>query len=312
MNIGLIDVDSAGFSNIVLKKRSGFHKGHNFPNLALMKLSAYHKQQGHSVQWYNGIEHYDRVYMSKVFSFTPHYLHYVNADEIVKGGTGYQMYDQTLPTHIEHICPDYTLYPQFAEAYGFTTRGCVNKCTFCVVPRKEGHIVPHADITEFVADKKEVVLMDNNIISCDLGLAQLEKTLSMNLKVDIKQGVDERIIAKDKQVAHLRQRLRYREWLKMAVDHSSLKTQVVTSICYLKEAGMGPSKMMFFVLAKDGEIEDAHDRVMMLDNMGCVPFVMPYRDLTTNKPPTREQKRLARWCNMRATFKSCKFEDYKY
>ena len=83
MNIGLIDVDSAGFSNIVLKKRSGFHKGHNFPNLALMKLSAYHKQQGYSVQWYNGIEHYDRVYMSKVFSFTPHYLHYVNADEIV-------------------------------------------------------------------------------------------------------------------------------------------------------------------------------------------------------------------------------------
>ena len=77
MRIGLIDVD-----------------GHNFPNLPLMKLSAWHKQQGDTVEWYEPLfysmgEPFDKVYMSKVFSFTPDYPYYVNAKEVHKGGSGY-------------------------------------------------------------------------------------------------------------------------------------------------------------------------------------------------------------------------------
>lgn len=55
MKIGLIDVDG--------------HSG--FPNLALMRLSAWHKNRGDVVEWWNGFCRYDRVYMSKVFTFTP-------------------------------------------------------------------------------------------------------------------------------------------------------------------------------------------------------------------------------------------------
>ena len=71
MRIGLIDVD-----------------GHNFPNIPLMKISAFHKKQGHSVEWYNAMfsDFMDKVYMSKVFSFTPDYQYYINAKEIIKGG----------------------------------------------------------------------------------------------------------------------------------------------------------------------------------------------------------------------------------
>ena len=74
MKIGLIDVD-----------------GHNYPNLPLMKLSAYHKAKGDSVEWYQPMlsGHMDIVYMSKVFSFTPDYEYFVDADIVVKGGTGY-------------------------------------------------------------------------------------------------------------------------------------------------------------------------------------------------------------------------------
>lgn len=74
MKIGLIDVD-----------------GHNFPNLPLMKLSAWHKKQGDHVEWYQPLfsGHLDRVYMSKVFTFTPDYEYFVDADEVIKGGTGY-------------------------------------------------------------------------------------------------------------------------------------------------------------------------------------------------------------------------------
>lgn len=74
MKIGLIDVD-----------------GHNFPNIPLMKISAWHKKQGDSVEWYDPMfsGHMDKVYMSKVFSFTPDYQYYIDADEIQKGGSGY-------------------------------------------------------------------------------------------------------------------------------------------------------------------------------------------------------------------------------
>ena len=30
--------------------------------------------------------HYDKVYMSKVFSFTPDYEYFIDSDEIVRGG----------------------------------------------------------------------------------------------------------------------------------------------------------------------------------------------------------------------------------
>lgn len=76
MKIGLIDVD-----------------GHNYPNLPLMKLSAWHKQNGGDVRWYDAwdglVEPYDKVYMSKVFSFTPDYDLPIYANEIERGGSGY-------------------------------------------------------------------------------------------------------------------------------------------------------------------------------------------------------------------------------
>lgn len=67
--IGLVDVD-----------------GHNFPNLALMKISAYHKQLGDSVEWANSLEYFDKVYMAKVFTFTPDDEFAYQCDEFVRGG----------------------------------------------------------------------------------------------------------------------------------------------------------------------------------------------------------------------------------
>lgn len=93
MNIALLPVDST------------------YPNLALMKLSAWHKKHGDTVQWYNPLGRYDKVYMAKVFSFTPDYGYYINADEVEKGGTGYDLH-KTLPKSIDRIQPDYTIYPQ--------------------------------------------------------------------------------------------------------------------------------------------------------------------------------------------------------
>lgn len=138
MNIGLIAVDS------------------QYPNLALMKISAYHKQQGDNVEWYSMFGNYDIVYMAKVFTFTPDYQYAIpNADHIEKGGTGYDIVKK-LPEYIDRLQPDYDLYgidPNLA--YGFLTRGCPNKCKWCIVPKKEGKVTPYMDIEEIAQDRKK-------------------------------------------------------------------------------------------------------------------------------------------------------------
>ena len=130
LKIGLIDVD-----------------GHNFPNLALMRISAYHKAQGDDVEWWwTDFVHYDRVYMSKIFSndYSPDVPEPMNADKVIKGGTGYcislgedgkEVFDQsknhTLPEEVERMFPDYSIYPQFNFAISMTSRGCPRGCSFC-------------------------------------------------------------------------------------------------------------------------------------------------------------------------------------
>lgn len=130
MKIGLIDVD-----------------GHNFPNLALMRISAYHKSKGDEVEWWwSDFIHYDIVYMSKIFSdsYSPDIPEPLNADKVIKGGTGYcislgsdgkEVFDKsknhTLPEEVERMFPDYSIYPQFDFAISMTSRGCPRGCSFC-------------------------------------------------------------------------------------------------------------------------------------------------------------------------------------
>lgn len=293
MNIGLIDVD-----------------GHNFPNLVLMKLSAWHKWKGDTISWYSGIEHYDRVYMSKVFAFSPDEGRVIQADEIVKGGSGYRLFDQWLPDEVEHMCPDYSLYPKHKEAYGFLTRGCVNKCSFCIVPRKEGAIRGHSDITEFLGGRKSAILMDNNVLASDWGLQQIDKIATLKIKVDFNQGIDCRIIARDKSIAKLLSRVSWIRYLRMAYDTSSITDEVIAAIAYLKEAGISTHRLFFYMLVKEGQIEDAEKRALLLDSLGCIPFAMSYRDLDKDAAISNEQHRFAWWCNQRQAFKSCKFKDF--
>lgn len=69
--------------------------GHGgFPNLALMRLSIWHKRQGDVVKWWTGFTHYDKICMSKVFTFSPDFNTVIDADEI---GTGYRDFGSLPP-----------------------------------------------------------------------------------------------------------------------------------------------------------------------------------------------------------------------
>lgn len=167
MKIGLISVD-----------------GHNgFPNLALMKISAWYKAHGHSVEWYSPMfsGHMDKVFMSKVFTFSNDFEYYIDADEVIKAGTGYKDYKTVLPEKMEHIFPDYTIYPQADYAIGFLTRGCIRNCPWCVVPKKEGKLTAY-DTWQNIKrpDSKRILFLDNNVLASDHGIRQIEE-LSKNI-----------------------------------------------------------------------------------------------------------------------------------
>jgi len=290
MKVGLIDVD-----------------GHNFPNLALMKISAYHKFLKDKVGFVNFYENYDIVYQSKVFTFTPDNYFIVNSDQIIKGGVGYN--GVTLQHEIEHIMPDYSLYPKYTSAYGFLTRGCINNCSWCIVPIKEGKLRENADIDEFLGNRKSAILMDNNILASDWGIKQIEKIIKLGIKVDFNQGLDARLI--DRPMAKLLSKVRWLVPLRMSCDTMAMLKPVKKATRYLREYNCIPSRYFVYVLVKEKEIDDAINRVALLNLWGLDPFAQSYIDFSGENKVTKEQRKFARWVNHKAIFRSTEYKNYR-
>lgn len=277
----------------------------SFPNYALMKISAWHKAQGDTVEWWNPLLTYDRVYSSKVFTFTPEnpYL----PENTVKGGTGYGLYDE-LPPEIDGMFPDYSIYPNVDYAIGFLTRGCIRNCPWCVVPKKEGKIRPYRTWREIKRpDSGDIVFMDNNVLACPHGVEQMKDMIGEKIRIDFNQGLDARLISPE--IAEILSKLKWIHFIRMSCDTDAMLNVVLTAIERLKACGVKPYRMFVYLLVQD--IESAEKRAIALRDVGASPFAQPYRDFTTNAEPDRELKRFARWVNRKEIFKTVKrFADY--
>lgn len=309
MRIGLIDVD-----------------GHNYPNLPLMKISAWHKAQGDYVEWYDNFsglcEEYDKVYMSKVFSFTPDYQYPVYAKEVSKGGSGYcielvdgkEIYhterDTPLPDEVEHIYPDYSLYPELTKdtAYGFLTRGCPRGCSFCHVKAKEG-LCSHkvADLSEFWHGQKNIILCDPNILACKDHMELLKQLVDSKAKVEFNQGLDIRLI-NDRNLELLKQ-IRLIN-IHFAFDRWQDKDIIEPKLRAFKDkTGFDRSKgkVMVYILCNfDTTLEQDLYRIQLCRELNFSPYPMIY-DKEHCKPV---YKRLQRWCSNFIFWSVPKFEDY--
>lgn len=308
MKIGLIDVD-----------------GHNYPNLPLMKLSAYHKAKGDSVEWYSPMfsGHLDRVYMSKVFSFTPDYQYFVDADEVVKGGSGYcielvdgkEIYhtekDSPLPPEIEHIYPDYSIYPELTKdcAYGFLTRGCPRGCGFCHVATKEGkRSYKVADLNEFWNGQKKIILSDPNILACKDHMELLQQLIDSKAKVEFNQGIDIRLV-NDRNLELLKQiRL---DGIHFAFDRYQDKDIVEPRLrAFAEKTGFNKDRgrVMVYILTNfDTTLEQDIYRIQLCRELRFSPYPMIY-DKEHADPVYRK---LQRWCNNFIFWKCPTFEEYK-
>lgn len=276
-----------------------------FPNLALMKLSAYHKRHGDEVNWWNPMETFDCVYSSKVFTFTPEER--MLPPDAIKGGTGYGIMDE-LPPEADAMYPDYSIYPDCDHAIGFLTRGCIRKCPWCVVPRKEGKIRAYADWKDIKRpDSRDIVFMDNNVLACDHGLGQIESMIGQNVRVDFNQGLDARLISPD--VADALARLKWIRFCRMSCDTDAMLDKVLDAVRYLGNAGMKPYRIFVYLLVQD--IQSAEYRATALRDAGVDVFAQPYRDFENNIEPTQEQRDFARWVNRKPIFKTtARFADY--
>lgn len=302
MKVGIIDVD-----------------GHNFPNIPLMKLSAWHKQNGDKVEWYDLMfgGYYDRVYMSKVFTFTPDYEYYVNAGEVIRGGTGYGYPDGglPLPEEIEHIYPDYSIYydriPEVRNtAYGFLSRGCPRGCPFCIVGKKEGHkAVKVTNLDEFWNGQKNITLLDPNMFACREWRDLSQQLIKSGAWIDFSQGCDIRIMTEEKIDYLMRMRIKQ---IHFAWDRYVDKDMILSKFQRFKEiTGWDKRKMTVYVLCGyDSTIEQDLERIYTLRDMGYSPYVMIY-DKHARKSE-EDLKRMQRWVNSRCTFAVVEnFADYK-
>jgi len=307
MKIGLIDVD-----------------GHNYPNLPLMKISAWHKSQGDSVEWYQPLfsGHLDKVYMSKVFSFTPDYEYFIDADEVIRGGTGYSIelvdgkevyhkeYDKDLPPKIEHIYPDYSLYPEMTKdtAYGFLTRGCPRGCGFCHVAPKEGRCSRKvADLSEFWRGQKNIVLCDPNILACPDSLDLLEQLADSKARVNFNQGLDIRLI-NDRNIELLK-RIRL-DSIHFAFDRWQDKDLIEQKLrMFAEKTGYNKDRgrVTVYILTNfDTTIEQDLYRIQLCRELKFAPYPMIY-DKEHADPVYRKMQR---WCNGFIFWKVPTFEEY--
>ena len=294
MDIGLIDVDS-----------------HNFPNLCLMKISAWHKAQGDNVEWCNLFQHYDKVYMSRVFDdkYTKDFDTVINADEIIQGGTGYGL-DNKLSDSIEHMYPDYGLYPRLTKntAYGFLTRGCPNACPFCIVSDKEGRkSVKVADLSEFWRGQKEIKLLDPNLLACKEHKGLLQQLIDSKAKIDFTQGLDARLVNNCNIDLLVKIKVKM---IHFAFDLMDNEKAIVRGLRLYKEAtGFNRRNTGVYVLTNYNTTheEDLY-RIYKCIELGYNPFVMVFNKSSAPKIT----KQLQRWCNNRIIFESTNRDFGKY
>lgn len=316
MRIGLVDIDGH-----CKKKKWG---ATIYPNIALGKIARYHKQQGDTVEWAIAFEHYDIVYMSKVFNFSPDDMTVYQADRIVKGGTGYDIASR-LPDEIDRLQPDYSIYPLIPKdvAYGFLTRGCPNKCKWCVVPKKEGLIRPYMDVDEIAIEgRSKLVLMDNNILAAgEYAKEQMMKIIERGYRVDFNQALDARLV--NDEWAQILARMKWLDGnrIRFGCDTHKQIEDCERAMDMIISHGFHGEFFLYTMLNDD--MQESYDRICYWwrrlqdarkNHTGnwVYAYAQPYRDPENpHRPIPQWQKDMAGWVNKKAHFVAHSFEDFQ-
>lgn len=320
LRIAIIDAD------LIARKR------HRFPNLACMKLSAYWKEQGAEVELltqYDGLQSYDKVFVSKVFTDTPVPDGITDLPQVEYGGTGFY-FDAApnLPDEIEHHFPDYHLYDDFVNAQiaagakrnefkefldysiGFVTRGCFRKCGFCV-NKKYDRVFKHSPLAEFYdPERPKICLLDDNFFGYPGWRDTLQELQSTGKPFKFKQGLDERLLTDEK--CELLCATKYDGNITFAFDNVADYKQIEKKLQLLRR--YTDKQFMFYVLcafeSQDAQdIENVFVRVELLMKYRCLPYIMRFEKYEQSEYRGMYVT-LARWCNQPSMLKTKSFREY--
>lgn len=218
--------------------------------------------------------------------------------------------DHDLPDEIEHIYPDYGLYPELTKdtAFGFLTRGCSRSCSFCHVAAKEGkRSYKVADLSEFWRGQKNIVLCDPNILACPDHMELLQQLVDSKAKVEFNQGVDIRLV-NDRNLELLKAiRLQsihfaFDRWQDKDIIEPRLR-KFAEKTGYNKDKG----KVVVYILVNyDTTLEQDIYRIQLCRELRFSPYPMIY-DKEHADPIYRK---LQRWCNNFIFWKVPTFEEY--
>jgi hypothetical protein len=263
-----------------------------YRNYALDKLRVYHLATGHEVEDYFPLAHasYDKVYCSSIFSWTPK----PNIPGAVCGGSGFNLTTK-LPIRVETI--------KIRQNYGFTTRGCIRHCPFCIVPQKEGGIRKVNELLDLWDGKaKDITLYDNNILALpDHFHDVFKQAIEHNLRLDFNQGLDYRLLTPD--IAGLLAVMSHKEY-HFAFDVPASKTSVGQAIEMLQQHGIRRS-IWYVLVGFNTSFQEDIERLDFLRERGQDVYVQRY-----NMKTTKRLTALARWANQHGIFRAMSFKQF--
>lgn len=320
MKIGLLDADL-------------MDNGTRHPNLALMKLAGFYKAKGYEVNLiyknYSEVNEYDRVYISKVFSFTNVPQWVLDLPHVIKGGTGFFLDGgENLPDEIEHHKPFYDLYKDyvyeqinsgkkrqnFADyldySIGFTTRGCFRKCSFCV-NKKYNRVFKHSPIDEFLdTDRPYIYLWDDNILAYENWESIIDDIEATGKPFQFRQGIDIRLMT-DRKAKRFNEAKYHGEFI-FAFDNIEDKDLIVEKVQLWKRYSSKICKM-YIISGYDSQdeedIRNVLERIKILMKYGSLPYIMRYESYKKSKYRGMYVQ-LARWCNQPNFFKKKSFREF--
>jgi hypothetical protein len=262
-------------------------------NYALEKLRIYHASKGDLVEDYMPLNYvnYDRIYCSSIFSFTPKENLPPNA---VRGGTGFDL-TTVLPDEIEAIEPHLN--------FGFTTRGCIRHCKFCIVRIKEGYIRIICKLKAlWDGISRQIVLFDNNILAVvDHFFSICQEANDYKVELDFNQGLDYRLL--NQNIVDALKSIRHHEY-RFAFDSPDSYSGVSKAINLLQSNGI--NRCLWYVLVGfDTTFQQDLDRLNFLKDNGQNAYVQRYNH-RTNKQYTS----LARWVNQHHIFQGMTWEQF--
>jgi hypothetical protein len=278
MKILIIDIDST------------------IPNVALHKVAKYYGDQGHEVIWNNPLYKHiaDKIYVSCIFSYNKHLCNeWVGHSATSIGGSGFDL-SIALPPEIEQIKPKINI--------GFTTRGCIRNCHFCIVPKKEGKIRVEGDILDLWDGKsKTIMILDNNILALPEHFLKICKQLKdNNLRVDFNQGLDFRLLTDD--ICKELFSLKHCQEIRFAFDDIAYKARVLLALEMLKRNGLKSWQTRWYVYVgvKD-TLETVYERCKLLCQEKQLIYMMRDRDKSVQE--NKQFIALAKWTNWTPFFK---------